>query len=440
MHRSLTNWLAIIALVVGAIFPRFSWGQVVMSFTDDRDPSYPIGTTAEEDPPAATPSASDRQPEAAVTMTEPLFEMGGAYVPRNWVSTDYMVWWTKGNALPALLTTSPAGTPQAAAGVLPGATTLFGGSSIDDEQRHGLRATFGHWADDEGTIGWQVTYMGAFDDEHSGDLTARTTAALGGGTGAPILARPFYNVGLAAEDARLVSFPGLVDGSIAINSSSEMHTVSWVLRQHLRSGTRGRIDLLGGYRYFRLRDALSIQENLVVTGGVVPAGTTIAISDRFLAENDFHGGDLGFVAEFWNAGVSLELLAKVALGNLRRSADIVGSTAADTPPAGGAVTTNGGLLALPTNSGHRSANDFAALPEFGLNLKYEMTRDLSLNVGYSLLMLNDVVRSGELIDRNINTTQLSGGALVGAARPASQFANETDFWAQGISFGVTITR
>jgi hypothetical protein len=202
------------------------------------------------------------------------------------------------------------------------------------------------------------------------------------------------------------------------------------------------VDLIGGYRYFRFREGLQITNNLVTTdpGGVIPAGTTIAIEDTFLAENDFHGGDLGFVAELWRDTWSLELLAKVAIGSVRRSADVYGSTVTDTPPAGGAVTTAGGLLALPTNSGHRSASDFAALPELGINLRYDPRPNVSLNFGYSLLMLNDVVRTGELIDRNINTTQLFGGALVGASNPASQFAsNETDFWAQGLNFGLTIS-
>ena len=38
-----------------------------------------------------------------------------------------------------------------------------------------------------------------------------------------------------------------------------------------------------------------------------------------------------------------------------------------------------------------------------------------------------------------NATQLNGGALVGPARPASLFNNQTDFWAQGVNFGVTFT-
>jgi hypothetical protein len=446
MTRSLTRWFAIITLVMGAISPNLGKAQVVMSLTDDDDPTYPIGTWSEDDPPPAAPSASDLYVSSGRGCAVGCDSCGASsclsccdscYVPRDWFSGDYLLWWTKGNTLPSLVTTSPAGTAQVAAGVLPGATTLFGGTAIDDEARSGLRLTYGHWADPDGTVGWQVTYFSVFDDENTGDF-----AATGVG-GAPILARPFFNMALGAEDSRLISFPAVVDGTININSSSEMHSVSWVARQHWKSGSKGRIDLIGGYRYFRFREGLRFQESLVSTnpGGVVPVGTTFTIEDLFVAENDFHGGDLGFIAEFWNPGWTLEFLAKVALGNLHRSADISGFTVTDVPPAGGGVTTNGGLLALPTNIGRRRGNDFAALPEFGVNFKFEPRQNVSFNVGYSLLMLNDVVRTGELIDRGVNPTQLSGGPLVGAARPTSLFGTaETDFWAQGLSFGLTFSR
>lgn len=441
MNRSLSRWLAIITLVVGAFGPTVGHAQVVMSFSDDDDPTYPIATSSEDDVPVA-PSLSDRAFNSG-TACDSCFGSCGSCdscdsccVSRNWVSADYLLWWTKGNNLPPLVTTSPAGTPQAGAGVLPAATTLFGGTQIDNEARSGLRLTFGHWADPEGTIGWQAQYFSVFDDDNTGDFAAA-------GTGAPILARPFFNTNLGIPDSRLISFPAVVNGAIAINSSSEMHSFSWMLREHWRSGSNGRVDLIGGYRYFRFREGIRFQESLVSTdpAGVVPVGTTFNIDETFTAENDFHGGDLGFVAEFWRSGWSLEVLAKVALGNLHRTGDVVGSTVTDTPPVGGGVTTSGGLLALPTNIGHRRANDFAALPEFGLNMKFEPRNNVSFNVGYTLLMLTDVTRSGELMDLNVNSTQLLGGALVGSATPAPLFAaNQTDFWAQGLNFGLTFTR
>lgn len=47
----------------------------------------------------------------------------------GWVHAEYLLWWQSGMNLPLLVTTSPAGTARAAAGVLPGATVLYGGNN-----------------------------------------------------------------------------------------------------------------------------------------------------------------------------------------------------------------------------------------------------------------------------------------------------------------------
>src|SRR5215813_12025831 len=69
---------------------------------------------------------------------------------RFWVGAEYLRWTVKGDKLPALVTTSPPGTPTAEGGVLgfPGTAVLFGDSTVNDEWRSGgllgyrfLRAT-----------------------------------------------------------------------------------------------------------------------------------------------------------------------------------------------------------------------------------------------------------------------------------------------------------
>jgi hypothetical protein len=448
MSCSLARWVAVFAVAAGVFCPASSPAQTKLRLSDVEisEASYLDHATG---PPQVDSSPSDYyapMPSSGCGCGSCQTSCDTCCVPRNWASGDYLLWWTKGNPLPPMITTSPAGTPQINAGVLglPTTTTLFGGADIDDEMRSGMRFTLGHWADPEGTVGIQATYFGVFDDTNTGDFTAGTGGVIGAGGGAPILARPFFNVDPlnVGADSRLISFPGIVDGTTSITSSSEMHSASLLVRQHWRSGNRGRIDLLGGYRFFRLRDGFLVREGLVTTDplGALPIGTTFAIEDRFLAENDFHGGDLGLIAEFWDQNWSVEFLAKVALGNLQRDVSVSGVTVTDIPPAGGGVATNGGLFALPTNSGNRTSNDFAALPEFGVNLKLEPRRGVALQAGYTLLMLTDVTRSGELIDTTINGTQLAGGALVGAARPANRSGNTTDFWTQGVNFGVTFSR
>jgi hypothetical protein len=79
--------------------------------------------------------------------------------------------------------------------------------------------------------------------------------------------------------------------------------------------------------------------------------------------------------------------------------------------------------------------------EVGLNVGWQLTRHVTLYAGYSFLWVNTVARAGEQIDPVVNTTQfpiLSGnGPLVGLARPAFHF-DGTDFWAQGLDFGLEL--
>ena len=72
------------------------------------------------------------------------------YAPTWYGQADLLIWWFKGNQVPALVTTSPDGTPRPQAGVLgqPGTEVLFGDTGIDDNYRPGLRLTVGRWLDE----------------------------------------------------------------------------------------------------------------------------------------------------------------------------------------------------------------------------------------------------------------------------------------------------
>ena len=363
----------------------------------------------------------------------------------HWGRLEYLLWWTKGNDLPPLVTTGT----TAGQGVLgaSGTQILFGDDQVDNKSRSGLRAQVGHWLDGCKDTGIQATYFGVFDDRDTGDFFAATTGPFESGT--PILARPFFNnsPGVDAEDAQLISFPNTVDptrsadGSINISSTSELHSGSVLLRQRYRECNGNRVDLLVGCRYLRYREGVLFQKDLVstATGGLIPQGTTFSFTDLFAVRNDFHGGELGVRSEFQRCYWTLELLAKVALGNIQRTIDIDGravtTTRGRTPPSSAR-----GILALPTNMVHATDNDFAALPELGVHVTYEPRNSLQLLLGYSLVMLTDVARTGEHIDSVLNAIQFAGGTLVGPARPTPQVGNVSDFWAHGLSFGILMER
>lgn len=157
--------------------------------------------------------------------------------------------------------------------------------------------------------------------------------------------------------------------------------------------------------------------------------------DRFATGNDFHGGEFGFAGEwFLGPSVSVELLTKVALGGLFGRAAISGNTVT-TIPGLPSSTAPGGLLALSTNIGSRSDNRFGVLPELNLNTVVLLAPHTSLTIGYTLIVLTDVLSTGSQIDRSVNPSQLGGQPLQGPARPAFDFQHSM-LVLQGINFGL----
>jgi hypothetical protein len=198
----------------------------------------------------------------------------------------------------------------------------------------------------------------------------------------------------------------------------------------------GRIDFIAGYRFYRLDDRIHLREDLISRdpAGFVQIGTRFEIDDDFDTSNEFHGAEIGFIEDIHRGCWSLNLAAKLALGNNTQRVRINGSTVI-TPPNQTSASSVGGLLAQPTNIGTFERSDFTAIPNLSMNIGYQWTCHLRSYVGYSLIYWNDVARAGDQIDTTVNTSQLPPGALVGAARPAFAF-EDTNFWAHGVNAGL----
>jgi hypothetical protein len=162
------------------------------------------------------------------------------------------------------------------------------------------------------------------------------------------------------------------------------------------------------------------------------------VLDDFSTHNQFYGGQVGIRGEMWAGRFYAVANAKVALGDCQQGVDISGATRI-TSPAGVVTTQPGGLLALPSNSGHFFGDHFAVIPEGSLILGYDVSSRLSLTVGYTFLYCSNVARPGDQIDRSVNPLALPtvGGSGAASGRPAFGL-QETDFWAQGLTFGLEL--
>jgi len=368
---------------------------------------------------------------------------------RAWFTFEYLYWQPKGINVPALVTTSPTGTPQTIAGELgqPTTSVLYGDGEINDDYRSGARLQGGIWLTPDEMAGIEGHYFG-FDDEQS------TFTAIGqfsnGGAG-PILARPFFNVDAGAQDTLLLAFPNFVtgnqtidlDGTIDVRSESEIQSagalfrrISWMDVLDSSGVTCVRIYGLIGYRFFSLDEDLSIDSAIFPVGGSFGANSSIRASDLFSTENEFHGLELGIDTQLNRGSFFLKILTKAALGNSHEVVNISGSTVAS--DGVGTTTFAGGFLAQPTNIGELSSDHFAVLPEANITAGVQLTRNVALTGGYSFLYLSNVVRPGDQIDFSLNPTQFDGGVLIGEARPAANIKWD-DFWMHGFNAGVEVT-
>jgi hypothetical protein len=456
LSLSLLGLVAVGFAAVGV--PTSPGPRPVLGFDDSPDPEPTAGRPALgfEDTPAPIPThlpdpAAYLQPQAVpppVTQVaypvRPSAPPCGPCLPPDgdrcwetddhlpvWFEGDLLLWWIKESRVPPLVSTSP----QTSLGVLgrPGTQVLLGGD-LDNEERLGGRFRLGAWLDDDWTWGVETDFF--FLGERSVNYAA-------GSAGSPLLARPFFNAFTGSEDAEFVanlpvpSLPLLLPltGRVSVASSSRMWGLEGNGIYRLAGDDGSNIGLLAGFRYLRLDEGLAIGEDLLVpAGSPAAAGLGIQVQDDFATRNNFYGGQLGLRGEVIRGAWSLDLLGKLALGDMQQLTDIKGATRIQ--PAGGTgATFAGGLLALPTNIGRSSRDRFAVLPEVGANVAYRVTDGLRVRVGYTFLYASSVARPGDQIDRSVNPTQLPPGTLRGPAVPAFVF-HGTDFWAQGLNFGV----
>jgi len=364
---------------------------------------------------------------------EPFYPTGGQ--SPFWGRTEYLLWYVERFSTPPLLTTSPADTDEDVAGVLgePNTGLLIGNGAPGAWPRPGARTSLGYWFDPGRRFGIQGSYAAVWRDTWRSSVESQ---------GDPILARPFLNVepGSEGQDAELLAFEDLWEGSTEVTRETSFQGADVLLRSNVYRNPWRHLDFLMGWRFNRLNDCLSIADFITAVGpetGMVE-GTTIDRLDRFETSNSFNGGELGLVAETRRGDWTLEILAKVALGNTHSRVEISGLTTTTVPMPDAdpdVAVTPAGLLAQETNIGVYEKDDFAVIPELGLTLGYDLGPGVRLTLGYSVLYWSEVARPGGAVDLGLNLSQLEVGGLVGPERPGFAWVGD-DVWVHGVLLGL----
>lgn len=351
--------------------------------------------------------------------------------PRLWFRAEALYWWTKASPLPAPLLTAGS-LADATPGALgqPGTSVLIGNENVNTPGRAGGRFTLGFSLDAEQTWGLEGTYFFLAPSS-----TSQNVSSDGSPDSAP-LAFPFFNPNLPGEDSSLVALPGTYAGSASVTVQDFFQGAEANLLYNVQDSGGLRWDVIGGFRYLNLQENLSFVTDSLNVFPTAPG--FFHTFDRFNANNNFYGGQIGVRASYDNNRLFLNGTGKLALGETSENVGINGGTFTN---AGGNFSAPGGYLSQPTNMGSFSQSRFAIVPEVNFNLGVRLSPWASIVVGYSFLYISSVARPGDQIDRVINPTQAPAitnnfpGSLAGQARPAVVL-RDTDFWVQGLNFGL----
>jgi hypothetical protein len=353
------------------------------------------------------------------------------FATRFWFSGDYLLWWLKTSSPPALVTTGSPSDPVPGALGQPGTHVLFG-DEVNNPARSGARFRGGYWFTPDQTFGADASFLFVI-----GEASRFTDAS----NGVPMLARPFENANTNREDAFLVAFPGRQAGNITGSLSTHLWSADVNLRGMLFRGPSYQLSLLGGFRFLSLTDNLRIREmdTLIPQTASEPVSWTTSV-DRFGTSNQFYGGQFGTDFKWSRGRFFVDLLSKVALGTSVERTNINGWSSFTTSN-GQSGSIGVGRIALPSNLGRYGQDEFAVVPEVGVNLGYALTQHIRLTFGYTFLFWSSVFRVADQIDRVVNTTEFPAvvgqGTMVGPPRPNFTFRDNT-FWAQGLNYGVEV--
>jgi outer membrane protease len=287
----------------------------------------------------------------------------------------------------------------------------------------------GRWFDCNQTTGLEISYLTAETD---------TSGFFATSAGTTIIARPFYNVDTGKQDARLISYSEVNDGSIDVSARSHLDGLDFTMRHGLFWDSSRRLDFMAGYRYMQLKDVFRTHEATFSTdpSGLVPIGTATSIHDLFDTKNEFNGANLGFAGRMQNNRWSVDLLMKLGIGNTRSRVNLQGSSTITTPD-GKVASYDSGLLVLDSNTQSITHNHFSMIPEIGINLGYDLTPRMRATVGYSLIYWSHVARAGDQVNTDLNPNEFQSTTWTGAAIPRETFVVD-DYWIQGLNVGLDL--
>jgi hypothetical protein len=336
--------------------------------------------------------------------------------------------------VPPLARTSPITTPFNIAGTLAGpGQTVAGGRIYNEEWRNGFRLNAGMWIGAMHRVGFEGEFLflgrsrtrevvGPDNSQFIGRPYFETVRQNANGTFTPVAPFPA---------AQFLSLPGFVAGRLTAEITNEFSGAGAYVVTPLGCDPCSTDRLYLGYRYLNLTDTVFVRAEAQTVGGAF-----FQVDDRFHVENHFNGVPIGVTCSRTCGQCFWEVRASVALGVTRSIIDVDGGTIIAAGNAAQGFT--GGLLALPSNIGQFTRDEFAVVPEVGLKAGVQVNSTVRLWAGYNFLYWSSVVRGGRLIDTRVNGSQLpNNGPVTGPLFPRLETRID-DFITHGAMIGLQI--
>jgi Putative beta barrel porin-7 (BBP7) len=354
---------------------------------------------------------------------------------RIWFSAEYLLWWTRHEELPPLVAAIPgsSATPgPTTAQVIRGITQdqVISPNSFNVGAASGVRFSGGGYVDAQGTLGVDASYF---------RLQSRSANSFVQSNGEPVIGPVYYAPILFTPVLIQESVPTFRSGAVDLGFTSRFWGTDANVRVQGVSIYAEHTDYLIGFRQAQLTEGFTQIGESTVLPPFPNANSTTTTYDNFATKNQFYGPQIGFSSYAHSGPCSVNLQVKLAMGCVHEEVGIQGATTLQTGAL--VVTGPGGVLALPSNIGQYTRNQFAVVPEVNLNFGYQVTSFMRVFLGYDFLCLSTVLRPAQQIDTNVNTFGITSLAYYNPALVNShpQFqAQGQSYWAQGLNFGLEL--
>ena len=384
-------------------------------------------------PPAVVPTVDPPESTVIKPQVNERNAQTGKVLGNWWDSDELLIWWPKAHPLPPLITASRGSVPAYG---LSTTTLLAGNRAIETQDFAGYRLTHGWSLNSEDTLGFEGRYF------FLGTRTFSASATDLGDDRSNTIGLSFRNALTGQEDALSLARAGQSSALTTVYTSTRVQGAEANFIGNLYASGGVKVHAIAGYRFFQANEGLRVESQWLQYPTPESAfnKTFGMIADQIDAHNEFHGGQLGLMADAHRGQFYVEFTGKAALGTNFEMVRIDGATHLITAnyPVPLLQSFHGGVYAQGTNIGRFTRPAFAVVPEGMLKVGLKLGDRGRFYVGYNFLYISDAVRPGDQIDRTINPTQIPllarGLPFAGPESPQPAIVR-TDFWTQGLLIG-----